>query len=195
MELLNNKLYLYNVDIKYIEYLHGFDNEVFFDRSPEYKNKPYVGIIINVNGIKYFIPLTSAKEKHKKLKNSGDSYILIYENIPLNQTVRIDTSNWILNTITINQTLYTKHILSVLELKKMIPIPDGCYAKTDINALSNLGKKRLLIKEYEFLKNKYDIILKKVNKLYNNQIKTGKIYPGYCNFSLLEEKSKEYKLD
>lgn len=46
-----------------------------------YRNtaKPFAGIIIGMPECKYFIPLTSAKEKHAKWKNSCGEHFLIYE--------------------------------------------------------------------------------------------------------------------
>lgn len=193
MEFLNKKIRLYTIDVDYVEYLHNADNEVYFENTPEYKNKPYVGIIITNNGYNYFIPLTSAKEKHKKLKNSSDSHLLIYENLSLAHSMSIDTSAWIFNVVEINNVQHIKHILSVLDLKKMIPVPTGAYYKTDIEHISSSEYKRLLLKEYEFIRPKQDSIVKKVEKMYNNQVKTGKIFSGFCNFRLLEEMCDKYK--
>lgn len=36
-------------------------------------------IIVFDNGINYFVPLTSEKQKHLKLKITGKDYIVIYE--------------------------------------------------------------------------------------------------------------------
>lgn len=192
MEFLNNKLRLYTIDIDYVEYLHNVDNEVYFENTPEYKNKPYVGVIITNNGYNYFIPLTSAKEKHKKLKNSSDSHLLIYENLTLAQSMSVNTSAWIYNNIEINGVLCIKHILSLLDLKKMIPVPTGAYNKTDIDSLTSNERKRLLLKEYEFLLPKQDSIVKKVEKMYCKQMNTNVIFPGYCNFKKLEELCDNY---
>ena len=67
--LYNETMKFYEIDIEYIKYLHSFDNEDYYDASnSKYLDKPYVGIIVYKDDIKYFIPLTSAKKKHLKLK-------------------------------------------------------------------------------------------------------------------------------
>ena len=79
------KVKFYTIDIDYIKYLYSYDSEVYLNKQRhDYENKPYVGIIIYNNSIPYFVPLTSAKPKHLKLKNNGIDYLVIYENI--NQT-------------------------------------------------------------------------------------------------------------
>lgn len=75
-------LKFYTIDINYIRYLYSFDTEVYFNKTRhDYEKKPYIGTIIFNDMIPYFIPLTSAKPKHLKLKNNGIDYLVIYENI------------------------------------------------------------------------------------------------------------------
>lgn len=69
----------YTIDADYLEYLNNKNSEVYYNASYRYAIKPFVGIIIDMTECKYFIPLTSAKEKHKKWKNSCDEHFLIYE--------------------------------------------------------------------------------------------------------------------
>ena len=195
MEVYGKQLYLYRINIDYIKYLHNFDKEVYYDEKDEdYENKPYLGIIVSNNGYKYFIPLTSAKEKHKDLKNSSDNYIMIYEKVSLQDSMKLDTQNWISKVITEKNTFIIKHILSILDIKKMIPVSDGVFYKENIDSMKDSGRKRLLLKEYEFLSPIKDKILKKAENIYSKQLETNKIFPGYCNFLLLEEVSKNYKV-
>ena len=34
--------------------------------------RPYVGVVLEIEGIKYYTPFTSPKEKHRKMKNTKD---------------------------------------------------------------------------------------------------------------------------
>lgn len=73
------------------------------------------------------IPLTSAKPKYINWKNITKHNYIIYEMLkPLNNI----PNNWIykLN----SQTGEIKHILSVLEIRKMIPVPKGKYSVSSI---------------------------------------------------------------
>ena len=64
---------LYKVDMKYIRNLHNIDDKVL-SVSPQAgkDNRVFVGIVIICGTHKYCIPLSSPKEKHKKMKNSMD---------------------------------------------------------------------------------------------------------------------------
>ncbi len=64
---------LYKVDMKYIRNLHNIDDKVL-SVSPQAgkDNRVFIGIVIVCGSHKYCIPLSSPKEKHKKMKNSMD---------------------------------------------------------------------------------------------------------------------------
>lgn len=72
---------LYTVDNSYVKKLYDVDTEVFYEPIG-YDIKPYIGIIIQNNEYDYFIPLTSAKEKHKKWSNVTKTNYIIYELLP-----------------------------------------------------------------------------------------------------------------
>lgn len=65
---MEKELYLCKVHSNYIKYLHSIDNRV----SVKYNNRPYVGLITMINGIKYVLPLTSqtTTERKKVVKES-----------------------------------------------------------------------------------------------------------------------------
>lgn len=68
MFILEGKLTFINIEQSYLKKLHDACSEVYYKPSG-YENKPYIGILINKNDIKYVILLSSAKEKHKTWKN------------------------------------------------------------------------------------------------------------------------------
>ena len=64
---------IYEVNPKYIDYLipyasHLFQNKQFGQRN----ERKYIGIVLVVNGMNYFAPLSSFKTKHEKMKNGLD---------------------------------------------------------------------------------------------------------------------------
>ncbi len=77
---LEGNLKFVNVDMAYLKHLHEVCDEVFY-KSTNYDNKPYLGILINNNGRKYVLPLTSAKEKHKSWKDSYPDRFLVYSSL------------------------------------------------------------------------------------------------------------------
>ena len=64
----------YTVDPDYLEYLNGIDSEVYYTSSYRNTIKPFVGIVVGIGSYNYFIPVSSAKEKHKKWKNVSEAY-------------------------------------------------------------------------------------------------------------------------
>ena len=66
-----NKLRWYIANKDYVNYLKDFDSKVEninYDR----KLKPYIGILITINEFDYYVPISSAKEKHYKIKEGMD---------------------------------------------------------------------------------------------------------------------------
>ena len=188
---LKDKLTFININQDYLKYLHEYCSEVYY-KSIGYDNKPYLGILINETQSQYVIPLSSAKEKHKSWKNIESDRFLIYEKC---------TEKVLLRNAICKETAdgNIEHLLSVIDLKKMIPIKDGLYTKVDLthsveDSVKERNYKNLMNKEYSFCLKIMDSVIQKANRLYEKQLKTGKIVKFCCNFKLLEEKCKEYNL-
>lgn len=101
---------IYKIDIDYLKYLHTFDNRVQY--NPNYddnknQNRPYLGVLLNVNGCDYFAPLEHPRESHKTLKNNL-------------QIFKIKEGK-----------------LGIIGLNNMIPVPQQALIKFDINKDSN----------------------------------------------------------
>ena len=60
---MDNKLKWYVVDKEYVSYLKKFDDKVENINYTE-RLKPYIGILITINEINYYVPISSVKEKH-----------------------------------------------------------------------------------------------------------------------------------
>ena len=75
--MMNFKFVL--VNYQYINYLHKFDYKVQLNNKELNKdNKPFLGFLFSVNpNINYYVPLSSKKDKHKKMKNSSDFHKII----------------------------------------------------------------------------------------------------------------------
>lgn len=66
-----NKLKLYRIDINYTKYLYQFDKRVQYNdkREDEYtERRVYLGIVLQVNGFNYFVPLEQSKTSTPKTK-------------------------------------------------------------------------------------------------------------------------------
>lgn len=141
--------------------LKSFDNK---------SKRPYIGIILEINNVNYFAPLSSPKKKHENMKNSIDF-------------------------IKIN-----KGRDGVINLNNMIPIPSEQCNEIDIKEEIKIDKKYGLILKYQIIwcnKNKENII-KKAKKLYNliiNDRANFSLKNRCCNFKVLEEKLNQFILN
>ena len=61
---------LYTIDEDYIKYLKMYDSKVSNNYDNNVNNKPYVGIVYkDVDNHQFFAPLSSPKEKHKRMSD------------------------------------------------------------------------------------------------------------------------------
>ena len=68
-----DKLLFYEIDSLYIDFLSTYSEHLFHNakRTQTYSRK-YIGILFEINGFKYFAPLSSFKQKHKRLNETVD---------------------------------------------------------------------------------------------------------------------------
>ena len=68
-----DEINLYEIDSKYIDHLSQFEKHLFQNKKVTQKfSRKYIGIILKINGFSYFAPLSSFKEKHKRLSETKD---------------------------------------------------------------------------------------------------------------------------
>ena len=81
---------LYVVEEIYIKYLNRVENKVAYNKN---KTRPYIGIVLSIEGREYYAPLSSPKTKHKnmienisflKIKNGELGVINLNNMIPIN---------------------------------------------------------------------------------------------------------------
>ncbi|MCF0125292.1 MAG: type III toxin-antitoxin system ToxN/AbiQ family toxin [Clostridia bacterium] len=115
------KLNFYIVDDKYISYLGEFDKHIAYNKN---EKRPYIGVVILVEGHYYFAPLFSPKQKHKKYKENLSFFRII--------------------------NLKTKNELGIIRFSDMIPVPENCVELLDIKDKS-YGYRRLLSEQYSYI--------------------------------------------
>ena len=68
-----DKLLFYEIDNKYIDFLSKFSEHLFHNaKITQNYSRKYIGILFEINGLKYFAPLSSFKPKHKRLSETID---------------------------------------------------------------------------------------------------------------------------
>lgn len=64
---------LYEVDPRYIQYLSYYEPRLFHNKQPEQTHtRKYIGIVLHIHGFDYFAPLSSYKDKHRRMKDNID---------------------------------------------------------------------------------------------------------------------------
>ena len=92
LEVIMERLKFYNVEDEYIEYLYQFDKKVPYNKNAK---RPYIGIVLNINGNTYFAPMFSPKQQHDKYRASV-THIKIGKDlgiIKLNNMIPVNNEN------------------------------------------------------------------------------------------------------
>lgn len=89
---MKDNIRIYRVKSKYIKYLSMYQKHIF-TQDAEKDNRKYIGVVFEIKGMKYFAPLSSYKDKHKKMKESVDIIkIKDYAVINLNNMIPVPAS-------------------------------------------------------------------------------------------------------
>lgn len=159
---------LVKVDHVYCDYLRKYDNKVSYNAGVK-ELRPFIGILFEVDGFKYFAPLSSPKIKHMKIKNNMD-------------IIKIDGGK-----------------LGVVNFNNMIPVNEGNYEIIDLNEepkdTPSLKRQLLLKTQLLWLNKNIKNVKGKATTLYfkyKNDELPERIKMRCCNFKLLEEKCNEY---
>lgn len=166
--IFNLKIVRVNPD--YCDYLRKFDNRISYNKY-EKELRPFIGILFNIDYCEYFAPLSSPKEKHKKMKNTIDFF-------------KIKNGE-----------------LGAVNFNNMIPVNKNNYSLVDLNketlTMSELKYQKLLREQLAWLNANHNQIKNKAIKLYQLYMAeklSENIKARCCNFKLLETKCLEYKM-
>lgn len=160
------KLLFYEINEHYIDFLSKFSEHLFRNaKISQLYTRKYIGVLFEINNFKYFAPLSSFKDKHKRLSESVD-FIKIGDMavINLNNMFSVPEGVYILKNPNTEQNIQYRTLLN-----------------NEFRIIKQ--KTELIINNAKYVYN---------HKLLNgNKSKLGK----RCNdFKLLEEKCKEYTL-
>lgn len=141
-------LHVYRMDIKYIRDLQRVDDRGM-SVSPQIgkEERPFLGVIVMCNGMKYCVPLSKQKEKHKRMRNKIDF-----------KKIEVDGN-----------------LLGVLNFNLMIPVTDKQIKRIDTTIRkhdnSNIkSRKELLAKELEWCNEHFVDLCNTANVLYKKYI-------------------------
>lgn len=147
------KLNFYYIDLKYIRDLSNADDNVM-SISPQRgkENRPFVGVVVLLNGRHYCIPLTSPKPKFQNKKSQVD-FIKIFDDSKKNEDG-------------------TSKLIGVLNINNMIPVIDSVIQKVDLTIHKNdvieiKNHKELMQKQLKWCRDHADTIENRANKVYD----------------------------
>lgn len=160
---------LFYIRNEFVAYLRQFDSKVLSNKN-EYR--PYVGIVLTINNINYFAPLSSPKKKHLTMRSGID-----FKKLQNGE-------------------------LGAINLNNMIPVLSSELIKIDIDNITDVSYRRLLQKQAIYINkieesikisafNLYNIINSRDLDLSPTKIK---IKNRCCNLPLLEKVYENYKL-
>lgn len=157
----------YHIKDDYIEYLRTFDQTV---SENKHERRPYVGVVIEMNELKYYAPFTSPKAKHRTMKNGKDFR-------------------------KINQGIY-----GAINFNNMIPVPDSALLLMDIANVEDEKYRRLLQNQYKAIKEDRKAIVNTAEKLRSLVLTDNAELSNYdrsikgrcCDLALLESVYSKY---
>jgi len=161
-------LKIVRVDSNYCDYLRKFDKKVTYNKN-EKELRPFIGILFKIEECEYFAPLSSPKNKHRKMKNTIDFF-------------KINNGK-----------------LGAVNFNNMIPVQKHNYSLVDLNketlTVSEMKYQKLLKEQLTWLNSNYNQVKDKSFKLYQ-LYDCGKLPENIklrcCNFKLLEQKCLLY---
>lgn len=104
---------IYQVDSCYVDYLVPYAPHLFHNKKIGQQNeRKYIGIVLHINGLDYFAPLSSFKEKHYRMKETID-FIKIknYAVINLNNMFPVESKYYTYVDISLEYNLKYKALL------------------------------------------------------------------------------------
>ena len=152
---------IYTIKNEYIEFLRQYDYKVAKNKN---ESRPYVGVILTINEIKYYAPFTSPKRKHETMHNTKD-----FRKIAGGR-------------------------LGAINLNNMIPVLDSAILPIHINDVENQQYRRLLQNQYAAIQQDSESIILAAERLYSLiftpdeslTMNDKKIKNRCCNLPLLE---------
>lgn len=162
----------YTLSSKYVEYLQRFDSRVPNHSGTGYvQKKPYIGVVLNIDGNDFLAPMTSPKSWHAKIKPSDHKYFKIYHIGNANQE------------------------LGLISIRYMLPVLTGAYQEIDFNTCDTKYV-TLLQAQFDFIKPRREIIKLKSEKIYDLVVNKKQKYfvESCCNFSILLNNYRGYEV-
>lgn len=151
----------YHINEHYINFLRSIDKRVQQNKG---QRRPYVGVVLSINMVDYYVPLESPKPNHAKLKNGG-------------AVLKLDGGN-----------------LGIMGFNNMIPVVPSSLIPFDILKVEDEKYKMLLLNQLDFCNKNQELILRRAESTYMKTVlgRVPLYKKICCDFKKLERKSLKY---
>ncbi len=172
---------LYSVSDEYISYLKNKFPRVYSNKeNARIHTRKYLGAVIELGLHKYYIPLSSPKEKHDYFVVDGK------------RTIRKDS---LIVMRIVSGTGENKELKGTLQIGTMIPVPDDAIELYDVAGEQDQAYKDLVIEEIIYIRKREKAIMRNARVLYSKR-KAGeedRVVQNCLNFMELEEACDKWK--
>lgn len=157
-------LRIYRISDHYIKFLHSRDSKVQYNKG---NRRPYVGVVLNVGGFKYFVPMESPKPNHANIK-------------PGKHILKLDNGR-----------------LGLLGFNNMVPVHKDALIEFNIDVEPDEKYRELLRRQVTVCNRMKADILNRASQTYFDVVNNkNKFLVGIsCNFKILETACKGYRKD
>ncbi|MBO4904121.1 MAG: type III toxin-antitoxin system ToxN/AbiQ family toxin [Lachnospiraceae bacterium] len=174
---------VYSVSDAYISYLREHEPNVYSNKEDNRTHtRKYIGIVIEMNGFNYYIPMSSPKDSDYQV--AGDGKVIKKSIVPIMRIT--EKSNGV------------KELKGTLRISHMIPVPEAELTLYDLDHEEDLDYKALVSAEIIFIRKHADKIRDNAELLYKQKMKNDET-AGYVksalNYLELEKLCQQYSND
>ncbi len=172
---------IYSVSDKYIDYLRAFEPNVYSNKQDSRSHtRKYIGTVLEINQMKYYVPMSSPKESDYRV--AGNGLVIKKSIVPI---IRVTEKR---NGI--------KQLKGTLRISHMIPVPESELTLYDLDNEPDDDYKALVQSEAVFIR-KNAVKIRSYAELLYKQKRMNDETAGYVKTALdyikLEELCRRFK--
>lgn len=171
---------LYSISDEYISYLRIKFPRVYSNKEVErVHTRKYLGAVIEIDSHKYYIPLSSPKDKHDYIIVDGEK--------------KIRKDSLIVMRI-VSGTDDNMEVKGTLQIGTMIPVPDSAIELYDVDSEPDQAYKDLVNEEIIYIRKHEKAIIKNAKVLYSKRKSEtqNRVVQNCLDFKALEEECDKW---
>ena len=177
------ELRVYSISDAYIEYLRKYNSNVYSNKVDNRTHtRKYIGVVIELAGYKYYIPMSSPKETDYQV--AGNGKVIKKSIVPIMRMV-------------VKNNKGEKELKGTLRISHMIPVPETELELYDLDNELDEEYKDLVQNEVIFIRKQRNKIVANAQLLYKqkrNNDQTAGYVKSALDYSSLELLCDEYKI-